>query len=95
MLLLVLNILMGMEFKKAVGSSVCIMTFTALIGAISHFMLRGVPDLKLLLLCMTFTLVGAWVASVIANRISSVLLKRITGGMMAVSGVAMIISKLC
>ena len=95
MLLFLLNILMGMEFKKAVGTSVFIMSFTALIGAISHFTLRGIPDLKLLLLCVFFTLVGARIASVIANRISSVLLKRITGGMMAVSGIAMIISKLC
>ena len=95
MLLFVLNILMGMEFKKSVGSSVCIMTFTALIGAISHFTLRGFPDLKLLLLCVAFTLIGAGIASVIANRIPSLLLKRITGGMMTVSGIAMIISKFC
>ena len=94
MLLLVLNILMGMEFKKAVGSSVCIMAFTALIGAVSHFMLRGIPDLKLLFLCMLFTLTGALAASFIANRISPVLLKRITGAMMTVSAIAMIISKL-
>ena len=94
MLLFVLNILMGMAFKKAVGTSVSIMTFTALIGAVSHFTLRGIPDLKLLLLCMSLTLIGAEIASVIANRIPSVLLKRITGGMMAVAGIAMILSKL-
>lgn len=94
MLLFVLNILMGMEFKKAVGSSVFIMAFTALIGAVSHFTLRGIPDLKLLFLCMLFTLIGAGVASGIANRIPSLLLKRITGGIMAVSGIAMIIAKL-
>ena len=91
MLLFVLNILIGLEFKKAVGTSVCIMAFTALIGAISHFTLRGIPDLKLLILCISFTLIGAGIAALIANRIPSVLLKRITGGLMAVSGIAMII----
>ena len=37
MLLLVLTSVLGYELKTAVGTSVFIMTFTALTGAISHF----------------------------------------------------------
>ena len=94
MLLFALNILLGIDFKKSVGSSVCIMTVTAFIGAGSHFILRGLPDIKLLVLCVLFTLLGAMTASVIANHISSVRLKRFTGGMMTVSGIAMIFGRL-
>ena len=32
------------ELKTAVGTSVFIMTFTALTGAVSHFMIGGTPD---------------------------------------------------
>ena len=90
MLLFVLNILLGIEFKKSVGTSVCIMALTAFIGAVSHFTLRGIPDIKLLLICMAFTLTGAEIASLIANRIKPVTLKRVTGALMTVSGIAMV-----
>ena len=93
MLLFVLNVLLGLDFKKAVGSSVCIMTFTALIGAVSHFSIRGLPDTKLLLLCVLFTLAGAEAAAVIANNIKALTLKRLTGGMMTAAGIAMAVSK--
>ena len=94
MLLFVLNILLDIPFKKSVGTSVCIMAVTALIGTASHFMLRGVPDIKLLVICVVFTLLGAEAAAAIANRIAPVTLKRVTGGLMTVSGVAMLIAKL-
>ena len=94
MLLFVLNILMGLEFKKSVGTSVSIMAVTALIGAIGHFTLRGLPDLKLMVMCMLFTLIGAQAAALIANRISPVILKRLTGALMTVSCIAMVIAKL-
>ena len=94
MLLFVLNILLGIEFKKSVGTSVSIMAVTALIGAVSHFSMRGLPDLKLLVLCVAFTLIGAGIAAVIANRSHPVTLKRITGAMMTASAVAMVWAKL-
>ncbi|MCR5594398.1 MAG: sulfite exporter TauE/SafE family protein [Lachnospiraceae bacterium] len=93
MLLFVLNILLGNEFKKAVGTSVSIMALTAFIGAASHFTLRGFPDIRLLILCIVFTFIGAEIASVIANKVRPEVLKRITGGMMSVAGIAMIIAR--
>ena len=89
MLLFAMNILLGIEFKKAVGSGVVVMTVTALIGAASHFTLRGMPDEKVLIVCMISTLAGAYVSSMIANRIRPLTLKRITGGMMTAAGIAM------
>ena len=44
MLLFVLTGVLGYELKMAVGTSVFIMTFTALTGAISHFAIGGKPD---------------------------------------------------
>ncbi|MBQ3283744.1 MAG: TSUP family transporter, partial [Atopobiaceae bacterium] len=80
--------------KRSVGTSVCIMTFTALIGAVSHFMLRGLPDLGLLAICTTVTLAAAQGAAMVANRIPATWLKRITGALMVAASVAMIAAKL-
>ena len=44
MMLLILTSVLGYELKTAVGTSVFIMTFTALTGAISHFTIGGAPD---------------------------------------------------
>ena len=41
MMLLILTSVLGYELKTAVGTSVFIMTFTALTGAVSHFMIGG------------------------------------------------------
>ena len=45
MMLLLLTSVLGYELKTAVGTSVFIMTFTALTGAVSHFAIGGAPDL--------------------------------------------------
>ena len=45
MMLLILTSVLGYELKTAVGTSVFIMTFTALTGAISHFSIDGMPDI--------------------------------------------------
>ena len=56
MMLLILTSVLGYELKTAVGTSVFIMTFTALTGAISHFTIGGAPDWTALALCMVFAL---------------------------------------
>ena len=45
MMLLILTGVLGYELKTAVGTSVFIMTFTALTGAVSHFSLGDSPDI--------------------------------------------------
>lgn len=79
MMLLVLTSFLGYELKCAVGTSVFIMTFTALTGAVSHFSIGELPDVSTLVLCMIFTLIWARIAAVIANKAKPVTLNRVTG----------------
>lgn len=90
MMLLLLTSVLGYELKTAVGTSVFIMTFTALTGAVSHFAIGGTPDVFVLVLCMLFTLVWALIAARFANRASPVVLNRATGAVLTVLGVIMI-----
>ena len=94
MLLFVLHVLLGFGFKSAVGTSVLIMSATALIGAVSHFLIGGAPRADMLLLCMAATLAAAQGAAVIANRMQPRILKRITGGLMVISGLSMVLARL-
>ena len=94
MLLLVLTSVLGYELKTAVGTSVFIMTFTALTGALSHFAIGGAPDVFALVVCVAATLLGAQVAAKIANRAQAKTLNRITGGVLTGLGVVMIAMKL-
>ena len=52
MMLLILTSVLGYELKTAVGTSVFIMAFTAFTGAVSHFMIGGVPDWTVFILCI-------------------------------------------
>ena len=87
MILLVLTSVMGYELKTAVGTSVFIMTFTALTGAVSHFAIGGMPDALTWALCVIFTLVWARIASVFANKAQPKTLNRATGIVLVVLGV--------
>ncbi len=90
MLLLVLTSVLGYDLKTAVGTSVFIMAFTALTGAGSHFLIGGMPDIKLLLMCIAFTLVWAQVAAKFANKASPKVLNRTLGVVLAALAVLMI-----
>lgn len=91
MMLLLLTSVLGYELKTAVGTSVFIMTFTALTGARSHFMIGGMPDMLPLVLCVTFTLLWARIAAKFANKVSAVTLNRATGVVLTVLGGAIFI----
>lgn len=91
MMLLVLTSVLGYELKTAVGTSVFIMTFTALTGAVSHFAIGGMPDLLCLALCVVFTLLWARVAAKFANKASAVILNRATGCVLTVLGAAIML----
>lgn len=86
MMLLLLTSVLGYELKTAVGTSVFIMTFTALTGAVSHFVIGGTPDWVVWSLCVVFTLVWARIAAVFANRASPRTLNRATGVVLVVLG---------
>jgi uncharacterized membrane protein YfcA len=90
MMLLILTSVLGYELKTAVGTSVFIMTFTALTGALSHFAIGGAPDAVILILCMASTLFFARVAAVLANKAPAKLLNQATGVILVILGVAII-----
>ena len=88
MMLLILTTVLGYELKTAVGTSVFIMTFTALTGAISHFTIGGAPDWTVLILCVLFTLIWARIAAVFANKAAPKTLNRATGVVLVVLGLS-------
>lgn len=91
MLLLVLTSVLGYELKMAVGTSVFIMTFTALTGSISHFAISGMPDIPITILCILFTFVWARVGARWANKASAKMMNRVTGVVLSVLGVVMLV----
>lgn len=91
MMLLILTTVMGYELKTAVGTSVFIMTFTALTGAVSHFVIGGMPDLLALGLCVAFTLIWARIAAVFANKAQPKTLNRATGIVLVALGAVIMV----
>ena len=91
MMLLILTSVLGYELKTAVGTSVFIMTFTALTGAVSHFAIGGAPDWWSLLFCVLSTLLWARIAAKFANKASPVVLNRATGVVLSVLGASILI----
>lgn len=90
MMLLVLTSVLGYELKTAVGTSVFIMSATALTGSVSHFVIGGMPDVKALVICVVSTLVFAQIASLLANKLPAKTLNRITGAILVVLGIAVL-----
>ena len=91
MMLLILTTVLGYELKTAVGTSVFIMTFTALTGSLSHFAIGEVTDIAALVLCVVFTLLWARIAAKFANKASEKVLNRATGVILTILGVAIIV----
>lgn len=90
MMLLILTSVLGYELKTAVGTSVFIMTFTALTGSISHFSIGGMPDIPSLIFCILSTLLWARIAAKFANKASALVLNRATGVVLTVLGIAIL-----
>lgn len=90
MMLLLLTSVMGYELKTAVGTSVFIMTFTALTGSVSHFAIGGLPDMLPFILCIIFTLIFARIAAKIANKASPETLNRVTGIILVILGIVVL-----
>ena len=91
MMLLILTSVLGYELKTAVGTSVFIMTSTALTGALSHFAIGGLPDVSVWVLCIVFTLIWARIAAVFANKAAPKTLNRVTGVILVILGIVVMI----
>ena len=90
MMLMILTGVLGYELKTAIGTSVFNMTFTALVGAVSHFAIGGKPDLFLLAACIISTLIFARLAAKFANIASAKTLNRALGIVLTALGAAMV-----
>lgn len=90
MMLLVLTSILGYELKTAVGTSVFVMTFTALTGALSHFAIDGMPDVLTLVFCVLSTLLWARIAAKIANKSDAKTLNRTVGIILVILGVVVL-----
>ena len=86
MMLLILTSVLGYELKTAVGTSVFIMTFTALTGAVSHFAIGGAPNWTIWILCVVFTFIWARIAAVFANKAQPKTLNQATGVVLVILG---------
>lgn len=93
MMLLVLTSVLGYELKTAVGTSVFIMAFTAFTGSLSHFIIGGIPDIKVLLYCIIFTFIWARIAALFANKASAIILNRAVGAVLVVLSTVIIIAE--
>ena len=94
MMLLILTSVLGYELKTAVGTSVFIMTFTALTGAVSHFRIGGSPDWLVMALCILFTFLWARVAAIFANKAEPKTLNQATGVILVLLGLAIFLFNL-
>ena len=91
MMLMILTMVLGYELKTAVGTSVFIMTFTALTGSVSHFIIdTDKPDILVLVLCVLFTLLFARIGARFANKASTKTLNRATGIILVVLGIVIL-----
>lgn len=91
MMLLILTTVLGYELKTAVGTSVFIMTFTALTGAVSHFAIGGTPDWLIWGLCVVFTFLWARIAAMFANKATPKTLNRATGVILVILGLVVML----
>jgi len=96
MMLFVLHSVMGLDFKKAVGTSVYMMSFTALIGAVAHFLINGFSAGLVLpfAVCVVSTFVFAYVGARIANKIKTHTLTILTSIILTFSGLLMLLTKI-
>ena len=91
MMLMILVSVLGYELKTAVGTSVFIMTFTALTGSFSHFAIQGgISDPYSLVLCIVFTLIAALLTAKFANKASEKTMNRALGIGLSIMGLMMI-----
>ncbi|WP_242865147.1 sulfite exporter TauE/SafE family protein [Paraclostridium sordellii] len=93
MLLLVLTSVLGYQLKIAVGTSVFIMSFTALTGSVAHIV-HGGTDLKALVLCSIFALISSKGAAKFANKTDNKKLNKTAGVFLILFGIILLLIKL-
>lgn len=86
MILLILIAVLHYELKEAIGTSVFIMTFTALTGALAH--LTHITDIKQTLIIVVISgissILGAFAAAKFMGNASQVMAKRVAGSFLII-----------
>ena len=93
MMLVVFTAFLGYDLKTAVGTSTFIMTFTALIGFVSHALIHPAIVLEcwdVLLICIAVATAASLLSARFANRVNSKTVGRVTGAILTALGAAMI-----
>ncbi len=93
MMLVVFTAFLGYDLKTAVGTSTFIMSFTALIGFISHSLIHPAIVLErgnVLAICVITTTAASLISAQFANKVNSKTVGRVTGVILTVLGAAMI-----
>lgn len=94
MMLIVLTGVLHYDLKKAVGTSVFVMAFTAFTGSVTHFAVGGVWSWQMLALCCLLTCLFAQIASSFAAYSSERLQKRVTGGVLVALAIGMLVFRM-
>lgn len=84
-MLAVLTLVLGYDLKKAIGTSVFIMAFTALVGSASHIVISGTFWLPLFITGVAAVL-GATIAAKFANKTNPKTLNYVIGSLLIVFG---------
>ncbi len=93
MMLVVFTAFLGYDLKTAVGTSTFIMTFTALIGFISHSLIHPAIVLErwnVLIICIITATTASLISAQFANRVNNKTVGRVTGVILTILGAAMI-----
>ena len=94
MMLIVFTAFFGMELKTAVGTSTFVMTFTALIGAVSHILIHPAIVLEkwdVMVVCIIVATVASLVSARFANRVNNRTVGLVTGVVLTLLGAAMLL----
>lgn len=94
LMLTVFTLLLGYNLKVAVGTSTLIMTFVALVGAISHITMGAVIRPVPMAVVVSACLVGAVVSARFANRCDMEKLNRVIGCVLLLLGIVTLCTKL-
>lgn len=93
MMLFLLTSLLSYELKTAVGTSVFIMTFLALVGAVTHFSMIGSINWPAMIVCALSALLGAYFAALFANKAKPKVLNRVIGACLMLLGIFLTLFK--
>lgn len=90
-ILALLTMLLKYDVKKAIGTSLFVMAFTALVSASAHFVIEGFILWVPLLITSIAAVVGAYGSSLLANKVSERTLSYLIGIFLLLDGAALII----